>query len=78
MLENPVMAMGYVRSGNVWNEYELTENDVALTIQPHEDDTRLKFKKGYRVDVFNSQNPQSKCFLSYLSLVLIRWQRYKE
>ena len=53
MLENPVMAMGYVRSGNVWNEYELTENDVALTIQPHEDDTRLKFKKGSRVDVFN-------------------------
>lgn len=53
MLENPVMAMGYVRSGNVWNEYELTGNDVALTIQPHEDDTRLKFKKGARVDVFN-------------------------
>lgn len=53
MLENPVMTMGYVRSGNVWNEYELTENDVALTIQPHEDDTRLKFKKGSRVDVFN-------------------------
>lgn len=53
MIENPVMAMGYVRSGNVWNEYELTENDVALTIQPHEDDTRLKFKKGSRVDVFN-------------------------
>lgn len=53
MLENPVMAMGYLRSGGVWNEYELTENDVALTIQPHEDDTRLKFKKGSRVDVFN-------------------------
>lgn len=53
VLENPVMAMGYVRSGNVWNEYELTENDVALTIQPHEDDTWLIFKKGARVDVFN-------------------------
>jgi len=53
MLEEPVMAMGYVRSGNVWNEYELTGNDVALTIQPHEDNTLLKFKKGSRVDLYN-------------------------
>lgn len=52
-LENPVMAMGYVRSGSVWNEYELQGSDVALTVQPHEDDTRLKFRKGTRVDVFN-------------------------
>ena len=52
-LANPVMAMGYVRSGSVWNEYELQGSDVALTVQPHEDDTRLKFRKGTRVDVFN-------------------------
>lgn len=53
MLEEPVMAMGYVRSGNVWNEYEMTGNDVALTIQPHEDNTLLKFKKGSRVGLYN-------------------------
>lgn len=53
MLEEPVLAMGYVRSGNVWNEYEMTGNDVALTIQPHEDNTLLKFKKGSRVDLYN-------------------------
>ena len=52
-LENPVMAMGYVRSGIVWNEYELRRNDVALTVQQHEDDTCLKFKAASSVDVFN-------------------------
>lgn len=52
-LEHPVMAMGYIRSGCVWNEYEMAGNDVALTIQPHEDDTWLKFKKGTQVNVFN-------------------------